>query len=94
MLQQTGAFSPRGGVPPMLRVCPPGVAQAAPQFGQQPGSPFGQQPSPFARQPSLPPHVGGAMSAAAGQEAVEVRITEHSNLVLVSCSTSLRGSPP
>jgi hypothetical protein len=57
----------------MLRV-PPGVAAAAAAAAQfQPGSPYGQQPSPFARQPSLPPHVGGAMSAAAGQEAVEVR---------------------
>ena len=73
-MMQAGAFSPRASVPPMLRpgVAAAAAAAAAAQF--QPGSPYGQQPSPFARQPSLPPHVGGAMSAAAGQEAVEVRV--------------------
>ena len=78
-MMQAGAFGPRGSVPPMMRapggnITQAAAAAAAAQF--QPGSPFAQPATPFSRQPSLPPHVGGAMSVAAGQEAMEVRAVD------------------
>lgn len=64
------------GVPPYMGM--PSMSMGASKPSQTEGAifqstaAFNQLPTPFAQPPPLPPHVGGAMSAAAGQEAIEV----------------------
>lgn len=69
------------GVPPYMGM--PSMSMGASKPSQTEGAifqstaAFSQLPTPFAQLPPLPPHVGGAMSAAAGQEAIEVNSPTH-----------------